>query len=56
MFLLKQKNRKSLQTLTVPLYLDEERQRFITVLDVPFSTGTLDDWYRAGIALSLKDY
>ena len=44
-----------LHTVKVPLYVDEERQRLITVLDIPFSSGIIDDWYRAGIALSLKD-
>jgi hypothetical protein len=44
-----------LHTVKVPLYVDEERQRVITVLDIPFGSGIVDDWYRAGIALSLKD-
>lgn len=44
-----------LHTVKVPLYVDEERQRLITVLDIPFASGAIDDWYRAGIALSLKD-
>ena len=39
----------------VPLYADEERQRLITILEVPFVKGVADDWYRAGVALSLKD-
>ncbi|KAI9564905.1 hypothetical protein GHT06_008646 [Daphnia sinensis] len=44
-----------LHTVKVPLYVDEERKRLITVLDIPFACGMTDDWYRAGIALSLKD-
>ncbi len=41
--------------MKVPLYVDEERQRLITLLDIPFGSGIIYDWYRSGIALSLKD-
>lgn len=41
--------------LDVPLYVDEERQRLITVLKIPFKAGKVGDWLRAGIAMSLKD-
>ena len=44
-----------MKMVKVPLYADEERKHLITILDVPFIKGTVDDWYRAGIALSLKD-
>lgn len=44
-----------LHKVKVPLYVDEERQRLITVIDIPFASGVIDDWYRSGVALSLKD-
>lgn len=49
------RNKHSMKIVKVPLYADEERQRLITTLDVPFVKGLADDWYRAGVALSLKN-
>ena len=45
----------SSNVVKLPLYADVERQKLIATLDVPFPSSQIDDWYRTGVALSLKD-
>ena len=57
MFVDEQKAREEVKTVAVPVYADMERQRLIATLDVPFANDeTADQWSRAGVALSLKDW
>lgn len=46
--------KQELNKIQVPLYLDEERQRLISVLEIPFRNGDCETWFRTGVALCLK--